>query len=52
MNSTSVPEEEKEEISSHENKEKMMCLRCGEEMIPWLCEWLCPLCGFRVDCTD
>jgi predicted RNA-binding Zn-ribbon protein involved in translation (DUF1610 family) len=31
---------------------KPLCDLCGEEMVERNCEWLCPNCGFRRDCTD
>jgi hypothetical protein len=32
--------------------ERQRCDLCGAEMVELNCEWLCPNCGYRRDCTD
>jgi rubrerythrin len=31
---------------------KYFCDICGNEMLDFNCELLCPNCGYRRDCTD
>jgi transposase len=33
-------------------RESQSCDLCGFEMVELNCEWLCPNCGYRRDCTD
>jgi hypothetical protein len=48
----SPPENHPASSSPSEASDAQICPRCGSIMFSWMCEDICPNCGFRYVCSD